>query len=168
MVVARTSSSVACVSEEVKLVLREQLVAMAAGVEWGVGQGRMSDIAPSFAQAADGSVLDTCCPVAACLCKRWFQALLCVLVGITLAALLESLDTMARNGAIAGRRFRLTNLMTRGELADGRPRAQPSGPGIEAFGLLLDGCHEPFARVPSNATAAGPSILLEFSDAVTM
>jgi hypothetical protein len=168
--VVRSSSLVTSVSEDVELVLRQQLVMMAAGAG-----GRMSDVGPSFAQAADGSVLDTCCPIAACLCKRRFQALLCVLVAITLTSLLTSLDTMARNGAIAGRSFRLTNLMTRGELASGhrwverlQDMAWSGGPGIEAFGLLLDGCPEPFAHVPSNSTVAGSSLLLDFSHAVAM
>jgi hypothetical protein len=153
--------------EELGRVLRLQLVAMAKGAGPGVGAGRMSDMGHSFAQAADGSVLNTRCPVAASLCKRWFQALLVVLAIISLAALVAALDTIARNGAVVGRRFNFTNLMARGQLGSGQGLTA-SGPGIEGFGLLLDGCPASFARVPSNATLDGRSLMLEFADAVTM
>ena len=105
-----------------------------------------------------------------------FQVLLLVLIAITAFSLASTVAMIRRNGGISGRHFRLTNRLPRWAAAADSAAATasssgllPAGPGLGAFGLLWDGCPVAAAGgAPPSASAAGPSLHLNFSAGVTM
>jgi hypothetical protein len=99
----------------------------------------------------------------------WFQALLLILIGITAFSLVSALATIRRNGAVSGRLFRLTNRQSRWAVSAAGNPAAPVGPGLAAFGVLLNGCPPvDSAGSPPSAASVGPTLMLNFSQDVTM
>jgi hypothetical protein len=101
--------------------------------------------------------------------RSWFQALLLVLIGITVSSLVGALATIRRNGAISGRLFRITNRQSRWAVSAADNPAAPVHPGLASFGVLLNGCPPVIsAGSPPSAAAVGPTLMLNFSQDVTM
>ncbi len=84
-------------------------------------------------------------------------------VAATALSAAEFVAFVASRNVVQARLLRFTALEHRGG-----GEAVGHGPGVNAIGPLLDGCSDPAARVPFNATVEGAALTLAFESIVAM
>jgi hypothetical protein len=124
-------------------------------------KGKMVEIAVQ--RAANGSVWDTCHPLASLLCKPWFPWLLVAVIASLLVSLTAYLSLTVGQNLASGSRFRFTALRLRDNSA-----SNITNPGIRSLGFLQNGCGDAFARIHPTEVIGGGCMTVSFPEPISV